>query len=232
MRAQRVALVVGVVALGAGLVWFLTRSDQGPAERPARAARASSSVAAPLATLGSQPSGTTQEPSGAPRTLKDRKHRDEVRERIYAAFGEAPPRTPKAAPRQAPSVPSPPLAPPSIPGSKPKGSLAKEYIQERIREDFLPLAKECYEAALERDPDLGGKLTVNFEIVGDESVGGIVESAELAEDSDIRDEEFMYCMRESMLSMTFEPPKGGGSVTVTYPFLFSNEDDDSEAPSP
>lgn len=231
MRAQRVALAVGVVALGAGLVWYLARSDQGSTERPGSAAQASSTVETHSAALGSQPSRTAPAPSAAPRTLKDRKHRDEVRERIYAAFGEAPPGTPKA-PNPPSSVPSPPLAPPPTPGSKPKGSLAKEYIQKRIREDFLPLAKECYEAALERDPELGGKLTVNFEIVGDESVGGIVESAELSDDSDIRDEEFMYCMRESMLSMSFEPPKGGGSVTVTYPFLFSNEDDDSEAPSP
>jgi hypothetical protein len=34
------------------------------------------------------------------------------------------------------------------------------------------------------------------------------------------------CMRESFLSVTFPPPRGGGFVTVKYPVVFSPDDDD------
>ena len=32
------------------------------------------------------------------------------------------------------------------------------------------------------------------------------------------------CLRESMMSMSFDPPEGGGAVEVTYPFVFVTED--------
>jgi hypothetical protein len=145
-------------------------------------------------------------------TAEDRRRRDRVRELIYRAFQKPPPSTadPKG-PRRAPLQPLGPGAP----------TLDKDYIRERIQSDFKPLAKECYEAALEADASLAGKLLFSFTIVGDDSVGGIVESVDFAEGSDIEDEELLYCMRESLLSMTFAPPAKGGTVTVTYPMLFS-----------
>ncbi len=139
-----------------------------------------------------------------------------MRKRIYAAFGQPVPeaRGPQAA------------AAPLLPGEP---RLSSEYLQERIREDFIPLARECYEAALEQNPSLAGKVMMTFEIVGDESVGGVVESAELGEGSTLDDPEFNTCMRESMLSMVFEPPKGGGSVTVNYPIRFDPQDAGADA---
>ncbi|MCB9590656.1 MAG: AgmX/PglI C-terminal domain-containing protein [Polyangiaceae bacterium] len=230
MNGTRAAGLVVGVGIAIGFLWFVLRggppASQTDASQVKASAHATSSSSAPRATLG--PRASVEPSASAPRKRGGRERRDEMRRRIYEAFKQAPPpEAPAPKPAKAATAPAP-AAPQS---AKPRGTLPKGYIQKRIREDFIPLAKECYEAALERDPDLGGKLTVNFEIVGDESVGGIVESAELAEDSEIQDEEFMYCMRESMLSMTFEPPKGGGSVGVTYPFLFSNEDGDSEGPS-
>lgn len=86
------------------------------------------------------------------------------------------------------------------------------------------MAGTCYEAALELDPKLAGRLVLSFVIVGDESVGGIVESVEIDPSTTIAGDELLYCMRESLLSLVFEPPKGGGSVTVTYPFELSPDD--------
>lgn len=58
-------------------------------------------------------------------------------------------------------------------------------------------------------------------IVGDPSVGGIVDQAKINAATDIPDPEFQDCMLNSMLSMVFEGPDSGGWVTVTYPFKFS-----------
>jgi hypothetical protein len=61
-------------------------------------------------------------------------------------------------------------------------------------------------------------------------VGGIVESAEITKGTTLEDEELGYCLRESMLAMSFVPPEHGGSVTVTYPFGFSPGDDPGKSP--
>jgi hypothetical protein len=84
----------------------------------------------------------------------------------------------------------------------------------------------CYESALAREPALRGRVVVDFMIVGDAKVGGIVDQAEINLRSDIGDEELRSCIRESMLSMVFAPPDNNGWVTVTYPFVFSPDDEE------
>lgn len=99
--------------------------------------------------------------------------------------------------------------------------LDKDYIQARIKDDLVPLATECYESVLEDDPELAGKMVMTFQIVGDEEVGGVVDAAEVDPSSTLRNPAMDECMRESMMSLSFEPPKGGGTVSVTYPFVFA-----------
>lgn len=109
----------------------------------------------------------------------------------------------------------------------PADTLDATYIQARIREDLVPIAQECYESALEDDPKLGGKLVMNFSIVGDPSVGGVVDEADADPTSEITQPDLLECMKESMLSLSFPPPEDGGTVSVTYPFVFS-----ADGPSP
>ncbi|MFO0636313.1 MAG: AgmX/PglI C-terminal domain-containing protein [Nannocystaceae bacterium] len=104
------------------------------------------------------------------------------------------------------------------------GTLDKDYIQARIKEDLVPLAQECYESALEDDAAVAGKLTMHFDIIGDESVGGVVDGAEIDPSSEIEHPALLECMRESMMSLSFAPPEGGGTVSVTYPFVFASTD--------
>jgi hypothetical protein len=73
-------------------------------------------------------------------------------------------------------------------------------------------------------PDPRGQIVFWFAIVGDEKVGGIVESVDVLDESTLRDPEMIECMRESFLSVTFPPPKGGGFVTVKYPMMFAPDD--------
>lgn len=102
-------------------------------------------------------------------------------------------------------------------------ALDRDYIQSVVTEDLVPIAKECYESALADDPELGGKMVVRFSIVGDPSVGGIVEDAVLDESSTLRHPALSECMTESTASLLFDPPEDGGSITVSYPFVFSND---------
>lgn len=109
------------------------------------------------------------------------------------------------------------------------GTLDKEYIRAVVTEDLVPLVRDCYDDALSRDPDVAGKLVLNYAITGDESVGGVVESVELTEDSTIADEQMRECVTESTMSIVFDPPEGGGKVIVTYPFVFEPESGEDKA---
>ncbi len=106
-------------------------------------------------------------------------------------------------------------------------SLSPAYIQERIREDFKPMAAKCYEELLSRTPDAGGKAVMEFTIVADEKLGGIVEDTVLGDGGTLVDPSFATCMRESLSTVAFAAPPKGGKTTVHYPFLFSPGDDEA-----
>lgn len=111
------------------------------------------------------------------------------------------------------------------------GNLDEDYIRARIQE-ILPLARECYELALERAPDLEGTMTLDFVIDAEEGVGGDVSEARLAEDSGLLDPELAECMTETITSIEFQPPQGGGTVRVVYPLSFALDDTDDEPRRP
>jgi hypothetical protein len=219
----RVVFLTLTLAFVIGLIIWMQRRADVASETPAAPSAPTHRVAWESLLVGSALAPPPEEAGAAPqqRTLRDRARRDEVRSAIYKAHGRTPP------PAASPPAASPPAAGAArhAPLGPDAGSLSPEYIQSRIRQDFVPMARQCYEAALEKNPKLGGKLVFQFVIVGDESVGGIVESADLDEKSTLKDLELAVCLRESLLSVSFEPPEGGGSVSVTYPFEFSPEGD-------
>ncbi|HYJ08142.1 MAG TPA: AgmX/PglI C-terminal domain-containing protein [Polyangiaceae bacterium] len=144
-------------------------------------------------------------------TVRDHVRREQVREKLHAAFAPGIERDPHTG-----------LTLPSGAGAAAGTSnLSATYLQQRIRDDFYPLAVACYEAALVQEPKLRGKIVIDFMIVGDVSVGGIVDQAKINGATDIQNPELRECMLQSMLSMVFEPPESGGWVTVTYPFELS-----------
>ena len=76
--------------------------------------------------------------------------------------------------------------------------------------------KYCYQRELTTDPDLGGKVTVKFTIIGDGTV-----SAALTKASSIGNTSVDSCLNKVMMGLNFPEPKGGGIVLVSYPFVFS-----------
>lgn len=145
-----------------------------------------------------------------------------VRERIRAAIVRAW-RAGALGAEPAAHAPIPPRA----------GSLPAEFIRGRIREDFVPMAGECYASLLRRRPGVGGRVVMEFEIVADANHGGLVEDARFVAgdggvaDAGLEEAEFLTCMRESMMTVAFLRPEGEGRVTVRYPFRLSPDDEDA-----
>ncbi|MBV1862238.1 MAG: hypothetical protein KUG77_27715 [Nannocystaceae bacterium] len=93
-------------------------------------------------------------------------------------------------------------------------------LMDAVSKDLMPLADECYEAALERDPSITGMVDINLEMVGDEDVGGIVESFELGGDNEIEDPEMIECIRETTLSTLFPAPNRTGRRSARLTLRF------------
>jgi len=99
----------------------------------------------------------------------------------------------------------------------------REYIQRTMREQYYPVARDCYQELLGRQPTARGKVVLEFAIVGDGDAG-VVDRVELRDDTTFDDPEFTLCMRESMYTAVFEPPPpGANETTVVYPVELTPE---------
>ncbi len=164
--------------------------------------------------------------SAPSRTLRDRAIREEVRRRIWQAWAQSNAATGLTVDAGV----DPRLAPmPTLDG----GNVDPQYLRERIREDFLPMAVGCYNQLLERRPGVRGRVRLNFTIVGEPGVGGVVEGTALdrgdgGDAGALGDPTFATCLVESMGTLAFRPPPGRGTISVRYPFSFAPEPPDGE----
>jgi hypothetical protein len=219
-RSTWILLAIAALALCLTLVLLCRRAR----EAPVVAASASPTDGAfdPLGAAARPPPGASADrPSGAlaaplSETIHDRKVRDQVRERIVASGPDL------GVLRNAGTTGS---DSPAAASSAEK--LDATYVREVIRSDFAPMAKQCYESALASNPELGGKLVVFFTIVGDDKVGGVVESAHIDEGTTLQDAKLQQCFTESMMTVAFKAPPKRGAVSVRYPFMLSPDGPDA-----
>ena len=110
----------------------------------------------------------------------------------------------------------------ATPDSETARVLDKDTIKAAMRE-ILPLVKECYGLAKGRDGAApSGKLVVTFRIEGEADVGGVTSESAIDEArSTIAAPELRECVQESIHALQLPPPKHGGVVKVTYPFVFA-----------
>lgn len=101
-----------------------------------------------------------------------------------------------------------------------KGGLEKEVIG-KVVERHWPQVKYAYEKELVKNPNLAGRVEVNFVIGPD----GKVKKAEIVS-SELGTSKSAKAVHAGILksvkTWTFPAPKGGGNVEVTYPFVFKS----------
>lgn len=94
------------------------------------------------------------------------------------------------------------------------GGMDRALIDQVVKQ-HLQQFRYCYQRELQKDPSLGGKITVKWIISSD----GSVSSASVKHDG-IGNAAVSRCMTNVTRRMTFPQPKGG-IVIVSYPFLFA-----------
>lgn len=94
------------------------------------------------------------------------------------------------------------------------GGLDRDVIAKVIRRHQNEI-KYCYEQELNKDPNLGGKVAVMFTI----DPAGAVSDASVS-DTSLNNATTENCMLSRIRRWKFPEPKGGGVVTVTFPWMF------------
>jgi hypothetical protein len=224
VSAKSRAVILGAVVLIAVLAWWLRGGDRAPTGSPVDVGpRAEASVEdhpeRGEVTAG-QGDGATRPPpgDGGLASVRDRAVRAQIRAAIVRAWSAG-----GTGAEPGVNAPIPPRT----------GTLSADFIRGRIREDFVPMAGECYESLLRRRPGVGGRVVMEFEIIADANHGGLVEDARMVPndggvpDAGLEEAEFLTCMRESMMTVAFLRPEGDGRMTVRYPFRLRPDDEDA-----
>jgi hypothetical protein len=76
--------------------------------------------------------------------------------------------------------------------------------------------RACYDQGLKRDPNLGGKVVVRFEIEPSGAVGKSEATSET-----VKDPAMLKCVRDLFAGLKFPRPPGGGRLSLTYPITFT-----------
>ncbi|MBW1811051.1 MAG: TonB family protein, partial [Deltaproteobacteria bacterium] len=96
------------------------------------------------------------------------------------------------------------------------GKLSREAIRKVIRKHIKQI-QYCYEKELLKKPNLSGKFVVQFTI----GVNGKVSKVKI-KSSTLNSPQVEACVARSIKRWVFPKPKGG-SVKVTYPFIFNSK---------
>ena len=93
------------------------------------------------------------------------------------------------------------------------GELDPSIVSKEVR-SRLGAIKACYERALKRNPTLSGKIVIHWTITAAGTVSGVD-----VENDTMGDSEVASCIK-SLISRWRFPAPSGGSVEVSFPFVF------------
>lgn len=217
--------------------WLLLRETPAPWSEAMEVAEAPIEAegpgARPRSPAAAEPESTTK-PGPSPEALRARREmrqrivdalaaREHAAERDRAASGDG---TGSTGERPEPAATGAEEPPPRRDSEPHGGGLVdrtgtREYLVDVMNEDLMPLADECIELARHGEPELAGMLVLDFEIITDEEIGGVVESVAPGQDNEVPNLELMECMRESILATTLPPPDRGGRDAISISLRLS-----------
>ena len=96
------------------------------------------------------------------------------------------------------------------------GALDMDIVRRVIAEHRREIIA-CYETELQKVPELQGRIDVEFVIGPDGAVGGTKLKA-----STLKNDAVHACVQRRVKQWRFPEPKGGGTVRVSYPWIFTS----------
>lgn len=106
------------------------------------------------------------------------------------------------------------LATGAAPAQAGGGTLDKDAIRKVVRA-HIDEVRACYNEGLKRDPELAGRIVLEFVIAAE----GAVSQVKIAETT-VPDAQMGACVVSAAQTWVFPAP-AGGSMSVTYPIVFA-----------
>lgn len=97
------------------------------------------------------------------------------------------------------------------------GALDKDLIRRVVRAHINEV-RHCYNQGLSTDPNLAGRVSVQFQISG---TGKVVAAVAVPSSTTLDDVSVQRCVARAVKRWSFPKPSTGGTSMVTYPFVFS-----------
>lgn len=217
---KRSVLLLGVLGLVAAAILAVTRLRE--------AATVSDTSFASAASLASSQSAAPA--ARYPHARHDPAKRDEMRARLLAAVAETSAKKPDESTKPAAVKHAAPAegaaAPGDARGNRESNDLKEfgRFVQQAIKDDFLPMARGCAAELRSRDPKARGSATIAFKLIGDKKIGGVVDEADVdAKKSTLHDEKFETCVRESLYGVYFDPPPADAVATLNFPITLLDD---------
>jgi len=96
-----------------------------------------------------------------------------------------------------------------------EGGLDRDIVR-RIARAHINEVRYCYNQGLQRDPDLEGRVSVQFDV----GANGRVATA-IVQQSTLDDDDTAGCVARAVEGWKFPRPADAQAVTITYPFVLS-----------
>jgi RNA polymerase sigma-70 factor (ECF subfamily) len=85
--------------------------------------------------------------------------------------------------------------------------------EKRAHATLNSLLGQCYDLGRAEDPELSGTIEVQFRLVGEPGVGGLLESVEIVDkDTSIVQQTFRDCITQQLYALELDPPPEGVTV--------------------
>lgn len=222
MGRPAIAIAITVVAAAAIFLWIKRGSSSSPGRQDGAVAATGPSAAKPSGQPSTPGGDVAKSNISLPRGVR-RLRAKQDRERLLRAIEAA--RSKREGRERGTGSPSngSGLQPTGSAPELPAAQLDAKYIRSVVR-GALPLLRECFTLARDSAPDAEGKVVVEFTIVGEKDIGGLVESATIISDNALSKNKAMAeCVTETMMSLEYAAPEDGGKVMVKYPFVFRHQ---------
>ncbi|RYZ66034.1 MAG: AgmX/PglI C-terminal domain-containing protein [Proteobacteria bacterium] len=97
-------------------------------------------------------------------------------------------------------------------------AIDREKIRQVVKKHEKDI-RACYESQLTKEPNLSGKLVVDWDI---DDEGKVLNAAVNANSTDLKNAAVAGCVIKHLQTWTFPVAAKGEKVSVTYPWSFSN----------